>query len=173
MSCREARELMLECLTGSVTPDQRRAVEGHLQTCAACRVQAHGVEETVALLRAVPEPHLSQAHWTEFMSALQHRLDRDASPVWSRFRRWVAMPRVAWRTAAAASALVVLLGVSLVVRSTPVPQPVPLAGLPEGLRGLVTESMARAMPSMASSLDIWNDQLAAEVLPDQESTGGE
>ncbi len=173
MTCHAARDLMLVCLTGSATPDERRALQAHLHSCPDCRAQAGAVEETVTLLRAVPEPHLIEAHWAAFSHALQQRLEEETNTLWSRVTRWARIPRVAWRTAVASSVLVVVLGVTLLLRTTP-PQTASVPGLPATLSGLVTESIARAMPSMASTLDLWSAQLVSpDVSSDQEPAGGD
>ncbi len=169
MTCTEARALMLECLTGSTPPDARRALQAHLQTCSACVSEAQGVEETVALLRAFPDPRLSEGQWAEFSHALQLRIDRESLTVWARFRRWLQVPRVAWGMAAATATLAVVLVVTTVFRTTP--QPAQLVDLPATVRGLVTESMRRSSSSMATTLDLWNAQLA-EAPTEAEAAGG-
>ncbi len=169
MTCTEARALMLECLTGSTPPDARRALQAHLQTCPACRMEAQGVEETVALLRAVPDPHLSEQQWAEFSHALQLRIDREGLTVGARFRRWLRVPRVAWGMAAATATIAVGLVVTTVFRSTP--PSAQLVDLPAPMRGLVTESMRSSSSSMATTLDLWNMQLA-EAPTEAEAAGG-
>ncbi len=169
MTCTEARALMLECLTGSTPPDTRRALQAHLQTCPACVAEAQGVEETVALLHAAPDPHLSEGQWAEFSHALQLRIDRESLTVWARFRGWLQVPRVAWGMAAATATLAVVLVVTTVFHSTP-PR-AQLVDLPAPLRGLVTESMRRSSSSMATTLDLWNAQLA-EAPTEAEAAGG-
>ncbi len=172
MTCREARDLLLECVTGSTVPDVRRALQAHLQTCGACQEEAQALEKTVTLLRAAPEPHLSEIHWAEFARALQQRLDREADTLWRRFGRWVRIPRVAWSTAAATAALVVVLGVALLGRPTPGSDTASPDSLTIAVRELVTESMARSLPSMATALDVWNAEVAAVELPDEQAPGG-
>jgi anti-sigma factor RsiW len=158
MTCQEARDLMVECLTGSTAPDTRRGLQAHLQECEVCAAEAHGFEEMVALLRAVPEPRVSETQWQEFSSALQLRLDREAQAPWNRVKGWLRKPRVAWGTAVATAAFVVALAGTLLFRTT-LP-PTASKPLPPTYRGLVTESMARMTSSMATTLSIWDAQLA-------------
>lgn len=173
MTCQEARDLMLVCVTGTTPPDERRALAAHLQTCADCRIEAAALEETMALLRAAPEPRLPDGHWASFMAALDRRLQQDLHHPWRWLLRRIRNPRTAWSTAAATSALVLALGIALLVhpvnRTGSLPPTAPI-----GLQGLVTDSIVQAMPSMAASLDIWKAGLsAAEVPYEFVSAGGE
>ncbi len=158
MICDEARALMLVCLTGSTPPDARRALQAHLESCRTCAAEAQGLEETMVLLRAVPDPQLSEAQWAEFSRTLQLRFAREPMTVWARVVRGLRMPRVAWGMAATTVAVVVVLAVTTVFRATP--PPVTVADLPTAWRGMVTDSMTRAIPSMATTLDVWTAQLA-------------
>ncbi len=169
MTCEEARNLMLECLTGSTPPDARRALQDHLQTCQVCAAEAQGVEDTVALLRTVPDRQLSESQWGQFAQALQVRLAQETVPVWVRLMHWLRRPRVAWGTATATAALVAALVVSIAFR---VPAPVAQTDLPLAWRAMVTDSMTRAAPSMTGTLEVWTAQLA-ETPADLELTGGD
>lgn len=163
MTCQEARDLMLECMTGSTPPDRRRALVAHLQTCPGCAAEVQGFEETVALLKSVPEPRVMEAQWEEFASALQGRLAREATSPWGQLRRWLRQPRVAWGTAVATATVIVILAGSTFLR--PSHAPVALTNLPPAWHGLVTDSMAQMAPSMTSTLAVWDAQLA-EVPPE-------
>lgn len=168
MICQEARDLMVECVTGSTPPDTRRTLLAHLQECAACAAEARTFEETTALLHAVPEPHVSKTQWQEFSSALQLRLDREARSPWSRVQQWLRRPAVAWGTAVATAAFVVVVAGSLLVRTTP--PPTAFRPLPQSVGGLVTESMAQMASSMNATLAVWDSQLA-EVPPSSDVPG--
>jgi len=169
MTCREARALMLECLTGSTPPDARRALQAHLDACPACAVEAQGVAETVSVLHAIPDPQLSQGQWAEFTQALQRRIDQEQLTLWSRVGRWLRVPRVAWGMAATTATLVLVLAGTTVFRSiAPPARPVEL---PTPIHGLVTESMRQSSSSMATTLDMWSSQLA-EIPTETESSGG-
>ncbi len=158
MTCDEARALMLECLTGSTPPDARRALQAHLESCRTCVAEARGLEETMVLLHGVPDPQLSEVQWAEFSRTLQLRLAREPMPVWARVVRGLRMPRVAWSMAATMVAVVVVLAMATVFRATP--PPVTVVDLPTAWRGMVSDSMRQAIPSMATTLDVWTTQLA-------------
>lgn len=164
MDCREARELTLEALTGSVTPDRRRELAAHLEHCDTCRRHAQEWEETVALLRAVPEPHPPESHWPQFMAALDRRLQRETTG-WHRFVRWLRTPRIAWSTAAATSALVVGLGIALLVQPVPQVEQAASEDARAYLRGFVTDSVAETMPSVTVTLSSWEAGLNASEVP--------
>jgi len=168
MTCQEARDLMVECLTGSTAPDTRRALQAHLQECEVCAAEAHGFEETVARLRAVPEPRVSETQWQEFSRALQLRLEREAQAPWNRVKGWLRRPRVAWGTAVATAAFVVALAGTVLLRTT-LP-PTASTPLPPNFRGFVTASMAGMTSSMATTLAIWDAQLV-EAPPSPDTPG--
>lgn len=164
MTCQEVRALMLECLTGTTPPDTRRAILAHLEVCAACRAETETMEETVGLLRTIPEPRMSEQHWASFMGALEQRLLQETAG-WRRLFEWTRNLRLAWSTAAATSALLVALGIALLVHPTP-----PLGRMASSdqaiwLNSFMTESMVQSMPSMAAALDLWKAGLTASEVP--------
>jgi hypothetical protein len=57
MTCDDARESLSALLDEALTPDERRAVETHLEGCAECRRDLDRLRETVALLRRVSPAH--------------------------------------------------------------------------------------------------------------------
>lgn len=171
MNCSEARHLIIECMTGTTAPDTRRALAAHLETCAACRAVAADTAPMVSLLRAAPEPRVPEGQWAAFMRALDGRLARETSG-WRRLVPWMRSPRLAWGTAAAASVLVVALGVARLLHPAGVEQ----AGsgdpsLP--LQGMMTESVLQTMPAMSAALDLWKAGLVAADVPYELSGGGE
>lgn len=173
MDCREARDLLLETLTGTTPPDVRRRLAEHLVTCEVCRSEASTLEETAVLLRAVPEPRLLEGHWAEFMAALDRRLEADRQQPWARVRRWVRTPLHAWSTAVATSAVVVALGLALLghpvdqARISTIDQPASVQ-----VQGLMTDAMVKTLPAMNASLAVWKAGLGASEVP-YELDGGE
>ncbi len=169
MDCQDARNLIIETLTGTASPDVRRALEAHLADCRACLAEAATVEETMSLLRAVPQPHPREEYWTDFMARLQRRLEADRS-VWDRLRHWVRRPRHAWQTVAATSALIVVLGAALLMQPAPQVSETPSSTNTQ-LHAYVTDGVRQAMPAMSISLAVWKAGLgASEVTYDL--TGG-
>jgi len=57
MICDDARESLSALLDESLTPDERRAVEAHLEGCAECRRELDRLRQTVALLHRVSPAH--------------------------------------------------------------------------------------------------------------------
>lgn len=162
---------MIECLTGTTPPDQRRALQAHLETCATCRAQARELEETAGLLRAAPEPRIPGGYWAAFMAALDQRVAQE-SQGWRHLVRWIRNPRLAWSTAATASAAVLALGLTLLLRpagqlSTLSPDPNTL------IRGFMTEAIVQSMPSISAALDLWKAGLTASEVPYESPPGGE
>lgn len=170
MTCPEAQDILIECRTGTAPPATRRALETHLRSCDVCRARAAELQETVGVLRAVPDPRLPEGHWPAFMEALDRRLQHDTSG-WRRVLRWIRHPRRAWSAAAVTSALMVALGVVLLVR------PVPLERAPSEMPGLqlepfLTESVVQAMPSVTAALDLWKAGFTAADVAYDLPTGG-
>jgi len=99
VDCREARDLLLEAISGTTPPELRRALVRHLEACESCRHEAAALEETAALLRAVPEPPLRDGYWDAFMAGLDRRLQADRGQPLARLTRWIRTPLHAWSTA--------------------------------------------------------------------------
>ena len=57
MTCEAARESLSGLLDEALSPDERRAVETHLEGCAECRRELDRLRETVALLHRVSPAH--------------------------------------------------------------------------------------------------------------------
>ncbi|MGH2360394.1 MAG: anti-sigma factor family protein [bacterium] len=171
MNCEEAKDLILESLTGTTPPDRRRALVTHLEDCPSCRREAAGMEHTMVMLRAAPEPRLPEGHWAEFMNALDRRVALDMTG-WRRLLRLLRTPRIAWGAAAGTSVVVVALGFALFVQ--------PFAGSERAadesqvdLSGVVTESVVQSLPSMSTALTSWKAGLSApDVSYELISVGG-
>jgi len=168
MECPEARDLLLEALTGTTPPDARRTLRAHLASCAACRQEAAALEETASLLRAVPEPRVRPGYWAEFMAALDRALAAERCGFWRRVARWVRDPVHAWSAAAAASAVVVALVLALFLYAAgPAAPPPPAASV----RALVTDAVVDALPAMTASLTVWKASLGAAGASDDLNGG--
>lgn len=173
MNCREAQDLLIECVTGMTPPDRRRALLGHLENCPSCRREAEGVEGMVALLRTVPEPRMPEGHWTQFMAALDRRVAQETTG-WRRLVRLIRTPRIAWSTAAATSVVMVALGIALLVRPVRQPDRAAEEDPHAYLNALVTDSVVQSLPSMSSLLASWKAGLTASEVPYEPlPTGGQ
>lgn len=171
MECEHARDLLLEALTGTTTPDARRALRRHLAECDLCRAEAAALEQTAMLVRSVPEPRLPEGYWAEFMGSLDRRLDVERNRPWLRALRWIRNPVHAWSTAAATSALVVALGLALLVHPAGQVQEPPAVQSTRA-QALMTQAMVNALPAMDASVAVWKAALGAAEVP-YDLTGGE
>ena len=153
VTCQDARNALLETLTGRTPPDLRRAVAAHLETCADCRAEAARLEETVGLLRAVPDPEAPEGFWAGFMAQLEERLAREPASLWTRLRRRISVPALA---PAAATAIVVLV---FVVSTLLRPGMAPDSTAPNPVAPYLTDSMRTLMPSLEQTVQIWQSGL--------------
>jgi anti-sigma factor RsiW len=172
MTCRDAQLLIIEILSGSAPPDQRRRVEAHLATCAACRADAARVEQTMGLLHGMPEARVRDDLWDGFMTTLETRLAVERRRPSARLRRWLRRPLHAWATAAAAAALVVGLGTAVMVpgRSTLATDRL-LDDASVQIREMVSPQVIEGIPAMDASLSVWKAGLGAGGVS-YELTGG-
>ena len=172
MTCREAQQLLVEILSGSTPPDQRRRVDAHLATCAACRAVAARVEQTMGLLREVPAARVRDDLWDGFMRVLETRLAAERRRPWARLRRWLQRPLHAWAGAAAAAALVVGLGATVMVPERP---PAAADRFPDEasvqIMEMVSPQVVEGIPGMEASLSVWKAGLGAGGVS-SELTGG-
>ena len=168
-TCREARDALLEALSGTTPPELRQALTRHLEACAECRREAAALEATAGLLRSVPEPRVSQAHWDDFMARLDRALTVDRAALPARLRRWLRSPRHAWSTAAAVAAVLVTLALALL--GGPAPQALAPAPQTQAIQGFMTESIVEAQPAMNGSLSVWKAGFGAGDVP-YDTVGG-
>ena len=70
MNCSDYVAARTDHLDGSALEEDVRGLEAHLESCAACRRYRAVVEKGAELLRALPEPELTE----DFGPRLQHRL---------------------------------------------------------------------------------------------------
>ena len=158
MQCPEARDALLEIITGRTPPDLRRAVAVHLADCPECRAVAGELEETAALLRAVPDPAPPEGFWPNFMLRLEERV-REPVTVGGRLRRWFRTPASLVPAAATAAAALVF-AISSVVLRPPLP---PTAPSPAALVApYIPDSMRALMPHLDEAVQIWQSGLGAE-----------
>lgn len=158
MECAEARDALLEISTGKTPPDLRRAVAAHLAGCPECRTVAGELEETAALLRALPDPAPPEGFWPGFMLRLEERV-RAPATLRNRLRRWLRTPPSLVPAAATAAAALVLTISSMILRP-PLP---PATPSPAALVApYITDSMRSLMPHLDEAVQIWQSGLGAE-----------
>ncbi|MDQ7839748.1 MAG: zf-HC2 domain-containing protein [bacterium] len=155
--CAEVLERLVEGVTGTVPPDERVDVAGHLASCARCRDEAVSLEAVASRLRAGGRFVAPPGFWEEFMRRIADRIEEERVPAGARLRRWLASPRHALGTAVVTA--VTVLAVFAAVRTIPPPpDPVLIRA-----RGLVTATMTSSLPSLGEMLDIWRAGLAHET----------
>jgi anti-sigma factor RsiW len=77
MAERHADELtLLAYVDGELPDDERQAVEGHLQTCPTCAVEAHRLEAGRDALRGTPLLELSEERRRAIVASLPERRER-------------------------------------------------------------------------------------------------
>jgi len=172
VTCRDIQPLLVETLSGTTPPDQRRLVQAHLATCAACRADAASIERTAGLLRRAPEAHLREDLWAGFMTALEARLAADQHRPGARVRHWLRRPLHAWATGAAAAALVIALGTALGVPGRPraAADRTPDDAAVHVMK-MVSPQVVEGIPAMDASLSVWKAGLGAGGVS-YELTGG-
>ncbi len=158
--CAEVLERLVEGVTGTVPPDERAAVAGHLASCTRCRDEAASLEALAARLRAGGRFVAPPGFWEEFMWRLADRIEEERVPVGARLRRWLASPRHALGTAVvtAVTVLAVFTAVRTISPPPPLPDPVVIRA-----RSLVTAAMTSSLPSLGEMLDIWRAGLVHET----------
>ncbi len=155
MTCREARDALLEVTTGRTPPDLRRAVAAHLEVCADCRTEAARLADTVALLRADPDPDPPAGFWPGFMAQLEERIAQEPVSVWARLRRRISVP--GFGPAAATAIVVVIFVASTLLR--PAVGPAPDAQTANPVAPYLTDSMRTLLPSLEQTVQIWQSGL--------------
>lgn len=158
MTCRRARGLLLEGVTGRLDPDRRRALLAHLAGCERCRAEAAELEEGVALLRAVPEPVAPEGFWGDFMAGLEGRLRAEPLPLGVRLRRWFARPPRALGTAAATAALVAVLTLAVGQQRSAPPE---TTSPPGRLAAYVTPEVRGVLPALSHAVELWQAGMGA------------
>lgn len=97
MSCRRQQTRLFSAVDGTLSLDERFALDAHLETCARCRELAHSLDGLDAGLAALPEPPLEHLDLDAQVRAIRERGGSRARPVASVLR---------WRVAAAAALIV-------------------------------------------------------------------
>lgn len=163
MTC-ERRSDVLEALTGSATPDRRRAVEQHLRECIECAQVAEALDEVVGLLRSDPDPTPPPSFWEEFTAGLDRRL-RVADRPWS-LRR--VPPRGVRRLLRAARRGVAVVAAAVVISVIAAPAPpMRIAPAPEApFRALVSDAVVETLPQVGRLAAEWGYALSAPDLAD-------
>ncbi len=130
MSCADYSEAIAQSVDGGLDPAPQRALERHVEGCAACRALLADLRTIQAaaftLDRHTPHPHV--------LAAIRARLATDAVPeTRGRLLAWPAT-RTAWASWAVAAALVLATtaGIYPLLRTPPAEAPAAVAAGPGG-----------------------------------------
>ncbi len=129
MRCQRARKWMTAAVDGELSPRRRRALDGHLAACAACRRELAVTERMLAALEGLPmeaavSPRLEQATLRRVRLAAADEAERAPA---SRWTRWLPLPAFALATAA-----VLVLAIGIVRRTGEVPGAPAVRPAPKG-----------------------------------------
>jgi anti-sigma factor RsiW len=82
IACRELVELLTEYLDGALPPDEKAAVDAHLDGCDACQTYLDQIRATIAALGSVPVETLSDSACDTLLAAFAERTSgrRDDQP---------------------------------------------------------------------------------------------
>jgi anti-sigma factor RsiW len=97
MNCEKIESQLIGYLDGRASVHERRDVDQHLASCAACRARVEGLRGVWNVLDEAPAPEPSA--W--FDARLRQRIAAEPPPtVWSRMAGWLPQPRLALATLA-------------------------------------------------------------------------
>ena len=118
MRCQRAKKWMAAAVDGELSPRRRRALDGHLATCAACRRELAATERMLTALEGLPmeaavPASLEQATLRRVRLAAADEAERAPARRWT---RWLPLPAFALATAA-----VLVLAIGIVRRTGEVP----------------------------------------------------
>ena len=141
MRCQRARKWMTAAVDGELSPRRRRALDGHLAACAACRRELAVTERMLTALEGLPmeaavSARLEQATLRRVRLAAADEAERAPA---SRWTRWLPLPAFALATAA-----VLVLAIGIVRRTGQVPGAPAVRPAPK----LDARGVAQAPPSL-------------------------
>jgi len=118
MRCQRAQKWMTAAVDGELSARRRRALDGHLAACAACRRELAVTERMLTALAGLPmeaavSARLEQATLRRVRLAAADEAERAPA---SRWARWLPLPAFALATAA-----VLVLAIGIVRRTGQVP----------------------------------------------------
>ena len=118
MRCQRAQKLMTAAVDGELSPRRRRALDGHVAVCAACRRELGVTERMLAALEGLPteapvSASLEQATLRRVRLAAAGEVERAPA---SRWKLWHPVPVFALATAA-----ILALAIGIVRRTDQMP----------------------------------------------------
>jgi hypothetical protein len=96
------QKLLYDFLCGDLREEDRTAVAGHLEECAACREECEGLREALQLLPAgeeQPSSSLPQIFWEETLAAVNQKITpkHQGQTLWQQVSDWLTMAVVPHR----------------------------------------------------------------------------
>ena len=139
MRCQRARKLMTAAVDGELSRRRRRALDGHLAVCEACRRELGVTERMLATLEGLPmevavSASLEEATLRRVRLAAADEAEGVPASGW---RIWLPLPVFALATAA-----VLVLAIAIVRRTGEVPGPAAVGSTPRAR----ARQMAQASP---------------------------
>ncbi len=76
MKCEEAKILMMGYLDGELSPEQKKALEEHLQECAHCREEWEKFSQLKKETEEMKFRPLPEIYWDEYWQNVYNRIER-------------------------------------------------------------------------------------------------
>ena len=145
MRCQRARKLMTAAVDGELSRRRRRALDGHLAVCEACRRELGVTERMLATLEGLPmeaavSASLEEATLRRVRLAAADEAEGVPASGW---RIWLPLPVFALATAA-----VLVLAIGIVRRTGEVPGPAAVGSTPKA----GAKQVARSSPPAPARL---------------------
>ena len=160
-ACRRLRPLLVETATGDASLRPARALEEHLEGCAACREEMSEIRTLAENLRGVPAREIPDDFWRLQRQSIMRRVREAPAP-----RRAAFSPGHAWRYAGLVAA-----GVVLALALIRQPSPGPSLQAASELEDPVLADLHDVIPVIAPATaidDVEGDLLAVQDLGDAE-----
>jgi hypothetical protein len=116
VSCRKAKDMMIEALYGELRPAEREVFDVHIRSCQDCASEYSVLGATLRVMDARRRPDPGPEFWDGYWDRLEARMKREEAvppkpvPLAARVARFFSLvPR--WSYQAAAGAALVVLGV--------------------------------------------------------------
>jgi len=119
MRCEEAQEQLTALAAGGLPTDIHRAVQAHLDECAACRAAMARVDALAGVLVGVQAPPIPPGFASRVMAAARRSQRAEPVAAWDPLRWWRLVP--APMHVAAAAVLVIGLAVGFLMGWTTLP----------------------------------------------------
>jgi hypothetical protein len=157
MNCEKAKQILVDYSEGSLGEGKRRAVEGHLSNCEACKGELEQIESLKESVLSLESPERDAEFWRRFENKLSQKLNEEETIAGTLgFRRRATLPL------AAAASVALLAVISLLIFGLQNFRPAPAPQLAtETTEGDEIDSILLEMDALDE--DIFSDTLLAQV----------